>query len=223
MRPSRMPLSSRGPRVALASSLALAALWSAPGHAEDMASVVARARDQVEKASYADALKTLAGLPDKGLPKALALEAALLEANAALVVKGDAAAQAACAKAVVVADFDPDVGPRSVAQGAHRVQVCRRDRARRSPRQRERDHRRRRGRQARGGVAAAAGERERVELTCVAARGRSAALDGPRGLVRSRARAPRKTDPTAAPSTPRGRAPARPSPSSSTRKTSSAT
>lgn len=111
---SRGSRGSRGTtRVALAVALAgssLLALAPSPAHAEDMASVVARARDQVEKASYADALKTLAGLPDKGVPKALALEAGLLEANAALVVKGDAAAQAACAKAVVVADFDPDVG-----------------------------------------------------------------------------------------------------------------
>lgn len=85
----------------------LCAASSAP--AEDLASVVARAREQVENGAYSDALKTLSGLPAKGVPSTLAVEAGLLETTAAIVTKGVEAGQAACAKAIVAANYDPDV------------------------------------------------------------------------------------------------------------------
>lgn len=79
-------------------------------HAQDLSSVVAKAREQVEAGQFAEALKTLAPLKDKAnVPKALAIEAALLETTASVVAKGAEAAQAACARAVVLADYDPDV------------------------------------------------------------------------------------------------------------------
>jgi len=70
---------------------------------------VARARDQVENGSYGDAMRTLASLPSKGVPSALAVEAGLLETTASLVTRGEEAGKAACAKAVVAADYDPEV------------------------------------------------------------------------------------------------------------------
>ncbi len=77
--------------------------------AEDLSVIVARAREQVENGAYADALRTLNGLPKKDLPQALAVEAALLETTAALVSKGAEAGESACAKAVVAAGYDPEV------------------------------------------------------------------------------------------------------------------
>ena len=65
--------------------------------AEDLSVIVARAREQVENGAYADALRTLNGLPKKDLPQALAVEAALLETTAALVSKGAEAGESACA------------------------------------------------------------------------------------------------------------------------------
>lgn len=77
--------------------------------AQDLSVIVARAREQTENGAYADALKTLAALPSSGLPPTLAVEAGLLETTAALVAKGEAAGQQACAKAVVAAGYDPEV------------------------------------------------------------------------------------------------------------------
>jgi hypothetical protein len=74
----------------------------------DDAATVARARDQVESGAYPDALRTLGALR-ANLPAGLAVEAALLETNAALVVRGEDAGQLACAKAVVAAGYDPEV------------------------------------------------------------------------------------------------------------------
>jgi hypothetical protein len=94
------------PGLAAATALTLAAVAS-PARADDAGSV-ARAREQVESGAYADALRTLSALRSNLAP-GLAVEAALLEANAALVVRGDDAGQTACAKAVVAAGYDPDV------------------------------------------------------------------------------------------------------------------
>ena len=80
-----------------------------PAAAEDLSAIVARAREQVENGAYADALRTLSNLPKKELPQALAVEAGLLETTAALVSKGAEAGEAACAKAVVAAGYDPEV------------------------------------------------------------------------------------------------------------------
>ena len=86
--------------------IALSAVAS-PARADD-AGAVARAREQVESGAYADALRTLSGLK-QNLAPGLAVEAALLETNAALVVRGEDAGQAACAKAVIAAGYDPEV------------------------------------------------------------------------------------------------------------------
>jgi hypothetical protein len=96
---------------AMASVAAVAAVASAPSaaRADDLAGVVARAREQVESGAYADALKTLQGLPKEGVPAALAVEAGLLQTTATLVVKGADEGRAACAKAVIAAGYDPEV------------------------------------------------------------------------------------------------------------------
>lgn len=98
----------RSARIAL---LALASSVLAPraAAAQDLASVVARARAQVETGAYAKALKTLSRLSSKNVPSALAIEAALLETTAALVTSGADAGKDACAKAIVASDYDPDV------------------------------------------------------------------------------------------------------------------
>jgi hypothetical protein len=87
------------------------ALAGAPGAAagQDLSVIVARAREQTENGAYADALRTLNTLPKSGVPTALAVEAGLLEATAALVAKGADAGQAACSKAVIAAGYDPEV------------------------------------------------------------------------------------------------------------------
>ncbi|EYF02159.1 Hypothetical protein CAP_7370 [Chondromyces apiculatus DSM 436] len=82
---------------------------SRPAVAQDLAGVVARAREQVENGAYADATKTLSGLPTTGVPDALRVEAGLLETTAALVTAGPSAGEAACAKAVVASGYDPEV------------------------------------------------------------------------------------------------------------------
>ncbi len=108
-------LSSRTPRRAAerwsrALVAACAAALASEAGAADLASVVAKAREQVERGAYAEGLVTLATLESQGpLPKALAIDAALLETVASLVAKGEAAGQAACAKAVRAAEFDPNV------------------------------------------------------------------------------------------------------------------
>lgn len=76
---------------------------------QDLSVIVARAREQTENGAYADALRTLSALPKSGVPAALAVEAGLLEATAALVVKGAEAGQAACSKAIIAAGYDPEV------------------------------------------------------------------------------------------------------------------
>lgn len=100
-----------------------AGLPSAPARADDLAGVVARAREQVERGDYAGALRTLEPMSADGLPKALAIEASLLEATSALVVSGNEAAEAACAKAVVASEYDPEVARE---QSPKVRQVCRR-------------------------------------------------------------------------------------------------
>ncbi len=94
------------PGPAIAAGIALSALAS-PARADDAGSV-ARAREQVESGAYEGALRTLASLR-QDLAPGLAVEAGLLEANAALVVRGEDAGQAACARAVVAAGYDPEV------------------------------------------------------------------------------------------------------------------
>jgi hypothetical protein len=82
---------------------------SKEAHADAAADVVARARAQVESGQYALAEKTLASLPEMGVPSALRVEAGLLSTTAALVTRGQQEGQAACASAVLAADYDPDV------------------------------------------------------------------------------------------------------------------
>jgi len=97
-------------RLASAASAALAlTLCPRPVGAQDLAGVVARAREQVENGAYADAVRTLKSLPATGVPDALAVEAGLLETTAALVTGGAEASEAACAKAVVASGYDPEV------------------------------------------------------------------------------------------------------------------
>lgn len=76
---------------------------------EDLAGTVAKAREQTENGAFADALRTLASLSKADLPPALAVEAGLLEATAALVTRGEGAGQQACAKAVIASGYDPEV------------------------------------------------------------------------------------------------------------------
>ena len=80
-----------------------------PARGEDLAGIVAKAREQTENGAFADALRTLGQLPKNDVPPALAVEAGLLEATASLVTKGEAAGQTACAKAVIAAGYDPEV------------------------------------------------------------------------------------------------------------------
>ncbi len=80
-----------------------------PVAAEDLSGIVAKAREQTENGAFADALRTLGQLPKNDVPPTLAVEAGLLEATAALVTKGEAGAQTACAKAVVASGYDPEV------------------------------------------------------------------------------------------------------------------
>lgn len=97
------------PRQALAAAALCAALTPWPASAQDLAGIVARAREQADTGAYADVLKTLAQLPATGVPEALLVEAALLETSASLVTAGVAAGEAACAKAVVASGYDPEV------------------------------------------------------------------------------------------------------------------
>jgi hypothetical protein len=89
-----------------AASFAL--LAPVPASAQDVASLVARARELVEAGNYPEALRMIALLEGRELPPAVAVESALLETTAALVVKpGDVVA--ACKKAIVASGYDPDV------------------------------------------------------------------------------------------------------------------
>lgn len=89
---------------------ALAAIFAAlPARADDAASIVGKARGQIEQGSYADAARTLALLRGKTLTPQLAIEAGLLETTATLVNQGAEAAAAPCARAIVAAGFDPEV------------------------------------------------------------------------------------------------------------------
>jgi hypothetical protein len=106
---ARFARSSAHRRVLAGALLLGAGLLPAPARADDLAGVVARAREQVERGDYADALNTLDRLPTEGLPKALAVEASLLAVTSALVARGAEAAEAACAEAVVASDYDPEV------------------------------------------------------------------------------------------------------------------
>lgn len=95
------------PRLIAPFALALGLLTPA-ARADDLASLVARARELVESGSYDAALRTLGGLP-ANLPPALAVEAALLETTASLVTKTPEAGEAACGKAIAAAGYDPEV------------------------------------------------------------------------------------------------------------------
>lgn len=97
-------------RPLLAMAFAFGALAPQLAHAQDAAAIVAKARDQVDAGNYADALRSLAPLKSqKSLPQAIAIEAGLLETTALLVTQGNEAASGACARAIVAANFDPDV------------------------------------------------------------------------------------------------------------------
>jgi hypothetical protein len=103
-------MGARRGRVAVA-LLVWAALGAGGMQAEgqDLASVVAKAREQVENGAFGDALRTLNSLPKSEIPPTLAVEAGLLETQAALVTKGEGAGAQACTKAVVAAGYDPEV------------------------------------------------------------------------------------------------------------------
>jgi len=90
-------------------SAAIVLTTGSPALGQDLSGIVAKAREQTENGAFADALRTLAQLPKNDVPPALAVEAGLLEATAALVTKGEAAGQAACAKAVLASGYDPEV------------------------------------------------------------------------------------------------------------------
>ena len=110
MKNGRCCLGARLGRVAVA--LLMGAALGAGGveaRGEDLASVVARAREQVENGAFGDALRTLNSLSKSELPPTLAVEAGLLETQAALVTKGEGAGAQACIKAVVAAGYDPEV------------------------------------------------------------------------------------------------------------------
>jgi hypothetical protein len=93
----------------IALSVLVVGTSAGPARGEDLSSIVAKAREQTENGAFADALRTLGQLPKNDVPAALAVEAGLLEATAALVTKGEAGGQTACAKAVVAAGYDPEV------------------------------------------------------------------------------------------------------------------
>lgn len=98
----------RAALVSLALSTATLAL-ALPARAQDAASIVAKAREQVDNGSYADALRTLGALRSKTVPPQLAVEAGLLETTASLVAQGQDAAVTACGKAIVAAGYDPEI------------------------------------------------------------------------------------------------------------------
>lgn len=106
---SRSPRARLGLRALAALAIAAGLGVAAPASADDLAGIVARAREQVENGNYNDALRTLGQLPTQGLPQTLAVEAGLLETTASLVAKGEGAGQAACAKAIGASGYDPDV------------------------------------------------------------------------------------------------------------------
>ncbi|MFO0617312.1 MAG: hypothetical protein U0414_32250 [Polyangiaceae bacterium] len=89
--------------------LVAGAAFARVARAEDLSAIVAKAHDQIDSGNYADAMKTLGALKGKTLPPALAIEAALLETQAAIVTSGADAAATACTKAITAADYDPDV------------------------------------------------------------------------------------------------------------------
>jgi hypothetical protein len=98
----------RSALVSISTCLALVGL-AAPASAQDIASVVAKARDQVEGGNFQDALRTLSMIKNKTLPPQVAVDASLLETTALLVVQGPDAATTACQKAVTASGFDPEV------------------------------------------------------------------------------------------------------------------
>lgn len=109
----KSPVASPAPtgRVRLGAAIAAAAALlavSAPAAAQDVASLVARAREQVEAGNYPEALRVLAQLQSRDLPPAVAVETALLETTATIVVK-PADAVGACERAIIASDYDPEV------------------------------------------------------------------------------------------------------------------
>ncbi len=83
--------------------------WADESGAQDLAGLVARARDLVDSGKYDDAARVLATLKNKTLPPQLAVEAALLETTALVVTQGADAATTACGRAVTASGFDPEV------------------------------------------------------------------------------------------------------------------
>ncbi len=90
-------------------ALVAVSVVASDAHAQDAASIVARAREQLDNGAYADVLRTLSALKSKNVPAQLAVEAGLIETNALLVAQGPDAAQIACGKAIVAAGYDPDI------------------------------------------------------------------------------------------------------------------
>lgn len=92
---------------ALTSAIVIAPARGA--HAQDMSSVVAKAREQMDGGNYQEGIRTLSTLKGKSLPPQLAIEVALLETTAALVNQSADAASEACGRAVIAANYDPEV------------------------------------------------------------------------------------------------------------------
>ena len=99
----------RGSRSFLCAATLLLVTLPQRSDAQDLAGIVARAREQVENGKYDEAVRVLALLRGKTLPPQLATEAALLETSALLVTQGAPQAAKACERAVVASGFDPEV------------------------------------------------------------------------------------------------------------------
>lgn len=97
------------PKLVCALAVLSSLVCVAPASAQDLAGIVARAREQVDAGKYQEALRITAALKNRNLPPALALEVGLLETNALLVTQGAEEATKACGRAVIAADFDPEV------------------------------------------------------------------------------------------------------------------
>jgi hypothetical protein len=101
---------TRAPRSRFLAAAALVSVISArEAKAQDLSAVVAKAREQVDTGNYQEAVKILGTLRGKNLPPQLAVEAALLETTALIVVSTPQWAAAACARAIKAGGFDPEV------------------------------------------------------------------------------------------------------------------
>lgn len=95
-------------RLALVASVALQLGAPCSAQAQDVAAVVAKARDQIDNGNFQDGLRTLSALKGRNVPPQLAIEAGLLETTA-LLVQGPDQAGAACGRAVIAAGYDPEI------------------------------------------------------------------------------------------------------------------